>query len=181
MPQGHTPDIVTSGTPAEGREVRSVESREVVGIRLSPKVVPAVATSDDVATERYTPLMVASLREDIRGVQELLARGADINVTGKDGDTALHIAARSKNKDLVAALLKGNPDVHIKNNNINFNGVILGDNIESFNKVFGEPVETGTNEGATDKTNIYKYNNIKIGVRYEIETEDTTMVFLMKE
>jgi len=64
-----------------------------------------------------TPLHKAMMNEVVRGifVHLLLKNGADVNVTNKRGETALHYAIRFNRTDLVSILLQSGADVNIRN------------------------------------------------------------------
>jgi len=65
----------------------------------------------------YSPLMIAALRDDVDDARYLLANGANINMKGLEGNTALHFALRYQGIN-VAKLLLGNKriDATISNN-----------------------------------------------------------------
>ena len=66
-----------------------------------------------------TLLMLSVIKQYINFINLFLEKGADINKKNlKDGNTALHYAAKVKNKDIIELLLKNNNcDLLIKNNN----------------------------------------------------------------
>ena len=65
-----------------------------------------------------TLLMISVKKQNINFIKLFLENGADINLKNKiDGDTALHYAARTKNKNIIELLLEDkNCDLLIKNN-----------------------------------------------------------------
>ncbi len=78
-------------------------------------------------SDKYTPLMRAvqryvSAKNDaakqnyLHIITLLLEKKANINAQNRDGFTAIMIAARANNKELVMLLLKYNPDLNLKNN-----------------------------------------------------------------
>lgn len=65
--------------------------------------------------EYYTPLIYAYELGKIEIVQLLLDEGADVNVQGRYGDTALMIASYKGHKEIVQLLLEKGADKRIKN------------------------------------------------------------------
>ena len=66
-----------------------------------------------------TLLMLSVIKQHINFINLFLENGADINIKNlKDGNTALHYAAKVKNKEIIEILLNNNNcDLLIKNNN----------------------------------------------------------------
>jgi Ankyrin repeats (3 copies) len=66
-----------------------------------------------------TPLMQAAANGDTKGVQQLLAAGADVNARDQSGQTALIIACRTPHvpPQLVKALLAAGADVNTRSRN----------------------------------------------------------------
>lgn len=60
-------------------------------------------------SEGYTPLFDAILTKRTNAVEKLLAKGADVSISAKDGSTPLHEAARTGCSDIVRILLKIQP------------------------------------------------------------------------
>jgi ankyrin repeat protein len=58
--------------------------------------------SQDIAG--FTPLMQAIWRNEIKMVQYLIDKGADINIKDYEGQSALYYADESKNKDVLDIL-----------------------------------------------------------------------------
>ena len=52
-----------------------------------------------------TPLLVASRKKNANIVYELLNYGCKLSVTDRNGDNALHIALRNRNRDITELLL----------------------------------------------------------------------------
>mmetsp|Transcript_26637 Transcript_26637/g.29029 ORF Transcript_26637/g.29029 Transcript_26637/m.29029 type:complete len:275 (-) Transcript_26637:237-1061(-) len=63
----------------------------------------------------WTPLILASARNNVEAVKELLAAGADANRTENDGWTALHFAADAGNDKVVDALLAAGANGAVRN------------------------------------------------------------------
>jgi ankyrin repeat protein len=64
----------------------------------------------------WTDLMSAALEGDIAKVQDLLAKGADVNAQNRFGGTALMLAASQGDTAIVEALLAKGADVNAKSN-----------------------------------------------------------------
>jgi ankyrin repeat protein len=54
----------------------------------------------------YTALMYAIQTKNLRTVRYLITRGANLNIQGTDGKTALHLAAASNNVDIFTTMIK---------------------------------------------------------------------------
>jgi len=64
---------------------------------------------------RATPSSEAAVRGQVKMVQLLIDRGADVNATNKDGNTPLHAAAFTGHLETVSQLLKNGSDATIRN------------------------------------------------------------------
>ncbi len=77
-----------------------------------PDVVSWLLSKDSVSADPikrgdWTPLMLACTKSDnLRVVQALVAAGADVRLTNKDGWTPFHLAARTGDERVIAALVK---------------------------------------------------------------------------
>lgn len=80
-----------------------------------------------------TPLMSAAEKGDLSRVEELLAKGADVNVANSDGYTALYYAVQSGNLRSVEVLLKAGADVNARTRK-NFTPLMA-----SINMAWGKP------------------------------------------
>lgn len=49
-------------------------------------------------------------------IKKLIGKGADLNRKDGDGNTALHLAAKKNNKEIVETLIKAGADKEIENN-----------------------------------------------------------------
>jgi ankyrin repeat protein len=70
--------------------------------------------SDNVVTGSV--LCNAAKEGDVETIQAAIERNMDVNLTNKNGDTALHWAARNNFIDIVILLVKNQAEVNIKNN-----------------------------------------------------------------
>ena len=61
---------------------------------------------DSVGYDGDTPLHVLAWRNDLEGLQVLIAAGADVNAQGEMDETPLHIAVTQGNIPMIQALLK---------------------------------------------------------------------------
>lgn len=75
---------------------------------------PATTASDKGAFEDY-PLHKVAIWGDIPSAAVLLASGADINVTGEDGDTPLHRAIAGGHASMIRYLVSKGANLHQKN------------------------------------------------------------------
>jgi len=64
----------------------------------------------------WTPIMTAAYNCELRAMQWLLDKGADINAICEDGDTAVHYAAAQGEGDAVRLLITAGCDFTIKDN-----------------------------------------------------------------
>jgi ankyrin repeat protein len=60
-------------------------------------------------------LTMLKLKQDVQIGKLLLARGADVNLPDKEGDTPLHDAVAFGREDLVSLFLEKGADVHARN------------------------------------------------------------------
>ena len=61
----------------------------------------------------YTPLMYAVKNDKKSSVKYLIIKGANLNITSYDGKTALHIAAITKNFDILKMLISNKANIFI--------------------------------------------------------------------
>ena len=78
------------------------------------KINNLVDIEDDTGT---TPLMWASMNNQISAINTLLKYGANINAQDYDGWSALHFAAASQSYKAVEILLKNNANANLENVN----------------------------------------------------------------
>jgi uncharacterized protein len=78
-------------------------------------VILSVLVPLSVATAAESPLLTAVEGGDRAAAVSLLARGADPNVSGPDGTTAIMYAASNDDLELVRALIKAGANVTLKN------------------------------------------------------------------
>jgi uncharacterized protein len=83
--------------------------------KAGPHVLLALLLSGSVAMAAENPLLEAAERGDRTAALRLLAKGADPNVPGPDGTTALMWAASNDDLELVRALLNAKANVALKN------------------------------------------------------------------
>lgn len=76
-------------------------------------IVPLSCTS---YTSSGTELMEAAGKGDISRVNELLAKGADVNIKNNDGQTALMFASDRGHVETVKVLMDKGADVNVKAN-----------------------------------------------------------------
>ncbi len=69
---------------------------------------------DDKKAPKSTQLHLAILADRKDTVELLLAKGVDINATGKDNETPLHLAAKRGNQDIAELLIAKGADVNAK-------------------------------------------------------------------
>lgn len=68
--------------------------------------------SRDIKMNRKSSLLAVARSGDAERIEELIKKGADVNVTDKDGSTALHWAAQEGDVHLCSVLLKAGADVN---------------------------------------------------------------------
>ena len=61
---------------------------------------------DSIGYDGDTPLHVLAWRNDLAGMELLIAAGADVNAQGEMDETPLHIAIRQRNIPMIQALLE---------------------------------------------------------------------------
>lgn len=89
-------------------------------ISYESKIIPAYVALIaclllSVGCATMTPLMIAAEQGNIRAVEDLLDKGADINERGRSESTALHQAAEMGHIGVVKMLLNRGADVNAKN------------------------------------------------------------------
>jgi len=92
-----------SGTSAE-KEAANVRVRTWFLATLAVVLLAGGCGKKD--RDRETPLHWAAERGDIEKVQELIARGANVNARDNEGDTPLHLAAQGGHMKVVQVLLR---------------------------------------------------------------------------
>ena len=59
---------------------------------------------------------IAAQLDSLNSLEVLIKNGANINLKNSDGDTALNIALKFKNKEAAKIILNSNPSLSVKNN-----------------------------------------------------------------
>ena len=72
---------------------------------------------DDTAEECIQTVAIAAMRGDLKGIQNCLDVGWDVNAKDMIGTTALHHAAYNGKVNAIALLIKAGADMNAKNNN----------------------------------------------------------------
>jgi ankyrin repeat protein len=67
-----------------------------------------------VAESGYTPLMYAAARGDAKMVDLLIRNGANVNMVGKDGETAIELALRTGSQECADILKKARVEQQIR-------------------------------------------------------------------
>jgi ankyrin repeat protein len=67
-----------------------------------------------IAESGYTPLMYAAARGDAKMVDLLIRNGANVNMVGKDGDTATELALRTGSQECAEILKKARAEQAIR-------------------------------------------------------------------
>jgi ankyrin repeat protein len=96
---------------------KDVTLHEAVYYSQSALVDQILQTGTDINGKNksgYTPLMLASMRNDSAMVKKLLGLGADLNAQEKSGRTALHYAAEQGYDEVVYDLLSNKADVSLR-------------------------------------------------------------------
>lgn len=83
---------------------KAAEKGDVAKVEKILKANPCLLDSLD--KDGYTPLHKAVLKNKIKVVELLLAKGADVSIKDKKGKTALDYATKNKNKRLIELLSK---------------------------------------------------------------------------
>jgi cytohesin len=73
-----------------------------------------VTKSGDTRAAKWAPLHTTVVRGDIQGIEDLLAKGTDVNARDEDGYTALFIAALRDHKDVTELLLAKGADINAR-------------------------------------------------------------------
>jgi ankyrin repeat protein len=69
---------------------------------------------DSVGYDGETPLHILAWRDDLCGVQLLVAAGADVNAIGEMGETPLHAAIHQGNTAMIQTMLRAGARTDIK-------------------------------------------------------------------
>ena len=96
--------------PAIGRESRRLHFAFCI-----LNFIAAFIAAASVALAAESTLVDAAERSDRATALKLLAKGADVNVPGPDGTTAIMYAAANDDLELVRALIKAGANVKLKN------------------------------------------------------------------
>ncbi|CAL4065540.1 unnamed protein product [Meganyctiphanes norvegica] len=81
------------------------------------RVLAAAGAAVDGVDPRWTPLIAATEHGHLSTVEALVDLGADITIKDKNGDTALHWAARKNETDITQVLLRAGANPRELNNN----------------------------------------------------------------
>ncbi len=73
-----------------------------------------VTKAGDARAAKYAPLHTTVVRGDIQAIEDLLAKGTDVNARDEDGYTALFIAALRGHKEVVELLLAKGADINAR-------------------------------------------------------------------
>lgn len=100
LEKGADPDIAVDGTPLPTMAIEEGQP-EIAGLLIATgRAVNAVDGGG------MTPLMHACGKGDLATVKALLARGADVNILGKDAEAALTVAIAGEHDEIVGLLLE---------------------------------------------------------------------------
>jgi len=72
--------------------------------------------SIDVKSDYGSPLMAAVVKGETKIVSLLIENNANLNLTDKNGTTALHYAVMFRNYDIIKLLLEADADFNLKDN-----------------------------------------------------------------
>ncbi len=76
------------------------------------------ADSDLTGTEGFSPLMMTVIKNDLSAFMQLMASGANIELTNHEGETALHLAIKySTNQNIINLLIALTKNINAKDNN----------------------------------------------------------------
>lgn len=109
-------ESVTSGaegTPCDALQ-RAAESGQVTNVETILQNKPDPVNCRDL--RRWTPLHHAAFNGQTQMIQILLAHGAAVDATDKDGATPLHAAATAGNPEAIEALLQGGAKINALDN-----------------------------------------------------------------
>ena len=87
------------------------------GNKIKPSLLKKINTKVDNNKATAEMLLTAVEQENLADVQQLIAEGASLNYQNQDGNTALHIAATTKNASIIEYLLEQPAQVILRNNN----------------------------------------------------------------
>jgi len=84
-------------------------------IEGNPAMAEALVTkTGDTRAAKWAPLLATAVSGDMQAVEELLAKGADVNAKSDRGLSALHSAAVFGHRDIVELLIEKGADVNAK-------------------------------------------------------------------
>src|SRR5712671_703287 len=87
----------------------------LIALVTCPALIVAGQNPDN-ASQTDAALRKAAQDGDIQAVEDLLAKGADVNAKDNAGETALMIAAGQSNPGILAALLDAGAEANAQNN-----------------------------------------------------------------
>jgi ankyrin repeat protein len=113
-------DLLPTGLEKKPRE-QSAESIKVLfyaiekgNLLYAQKVLSQNFDPNMIAESGYTPLMYAAARGDAKMVDLLIRNGANVNMMGKDGDTATELALRTGSQECAEILKKARAEQAIR-------------------------------------------------------------------
>ena len=133
---------------------------------------------------RNKQLLEAAYSGDISKVKNLLARGANVNVTGNNGTKPLHIAAIFGDLEIAKLLINKGADINANDNGVNT--ALHWAVHKSYKEIVQLLVKAGANldtrdyEGRTP-LQLTQYIGNEISVKNAIEEGKTQLIKLVKE
>ena len=113
-------DLLPTGLEKKPKE-QSAESIKVLfyaiekgNLLYAQKVLSQNFDPNMIAESGYTPLMYAAARGDAKMVDLLIRNGANVNLVGKDGDTAIELALRTGAQECAEILKKARAEQQVR-------------------------------------------------------------------
>ena len=156
----------------------SIRNADLEGLIEALEAHPNLLNFQPFATRR-TPLMriinqisMVNVSDDYFSlIDELINRGADLNLKDKDGNTALHLAVNTSDSILIESLLEAGANINLKDNDGNTAlhlAVIRGDSIS---------IESLLEAGA-DRTISNNNGQSPLDLAYENGVDDIIYLFV---